>query len=70
MAGSSPPATTRPPKRTQPSTTTEEARRALALPTEFTFQERPKIPEQVPRSQTGNSARRERRRTRGGRTAR
>ncbi|WP_280518058.1 hypothetical protein [Streptomyces ambofaciens] len=44
MAGSSPPATTRPPKRTGPSTT-EEALRALALATEFTFQERPKIPE-------------------------
>ncbi|MGW1507349.1 hypothetical protein ACWCQW_55000 [Streptomyces mirabilis] len=34
-------------QRTQPSTTTEEARRVLALATEFTFQECPKIPEQV-----------------------
>jgi hypothetical protein len=56
-------------QRTQPSTTTEEARRALALATEFTFQERPKIPEQVPGSQSGNPARREHRRTRNGRTA-
>ncbi|MFJ9588683.1 hypothetical protein [Streptomyces acidicola] len=57
-------------QRNQPSTTTKEARRALAHATEFTFQERPKIPEQVQRSQSGNPARRERRRTRGGRTAR
>nr|WTB28556.1 hypothetical protein OG781_02325 [Streptomyces sp. NBC_00830] len=57
-------------ERTQPSTTTEEARRALALATEFTFQERPKIPEQVQRSQTGNPPKRERQRTRGGRPAR
>ncbi|MFD7282721.1 hypothetical protein ACFV80_38340 [Streptomyces sp. NPDC059862] len=55
-------------QRNQPSTTTDEARRALALATEFTFQERPKVPEQIPRSQSGNPARRERRRTRGGRT--
>ncbi|MEU9575560.1 hypothetical protein AB0D62_38190 [Streptomyces massasporeus] len=40
-------------KRTQPSTTSEESR-ALGLATEFTFQERPSIPEQVPRSQSGN----------------
>jgi hypothetical protein len=37
----------------QPSTTTEPARRALTLATEFTYQVRHKIPEQVPRSQTG-----------------
>ncbi|MBA2811428.1 hypothetical protein E0500_029780 [Streptomyces sp. KM273126] len=41
-------------QRNQPSTTTREARPALALATEFTFQERPKIPEQVQRSQSGN----------------
>ncbi|MBK3569169.1 hypothetical protein [Streptomyces sp. MBT62] len=57
-------------QRNQPSTTTEEARRALALATEFTFQEQPKIPRQVSRSQTGNPARRERRRTRGDRADR
>lgn len=38
-------------QRNQPSTTTEEARRALAPATEFTFQARPKIPEQVSRSE-------------------
>ncbi|MFE4922360.1 hypothetical protein [Streptomyces sp. NPDC056661] len=54
----------------QPSATTEEARRALALATEFTYQERPEIPEQVPRSRSGTPARRVRRRTRGGSTAR
>ncbi|MFJ9359413.1 hypothetical protein [Streptomyces mirabilis] len=51
-------------ERNQPSTTAEEARRALTLATEFTYQERPEFPRQVPRSQTGNPPRRERRRTR------
>ncbi|MFE6176108.1 hypothetical protein [Streptomyces sp. NPDC056464] len=50
-------------QRNQPSTTAEEAGRALALATEFTFQERPKIPEQVPGSQSGNPTRHERRRS-------
>ncbi|MEV7393455.1 hypothetical protein [Streptomyces sp. NPDC091215] len=54
-------------ERDQPSPTTEEARRALVLATEFTYQERPETPRQVPRSQTGNPLRRERRRTRAGR---
>ncbi|MFF2465707.1 hypothetical protein [Streptomyces mirabilis] len=49
--------------------TTESARRALALATEFTYQERPKISEQIQRSQTGNPSQRERRRNRGGRPA-
>lgn len=53
----------------QPSTTPEEARRALALATEFTFQERPMIPEQVPRSSPGTWSD-ESRRSRGGQTAR
>lgn len=48
-------------ERSQPSTTTEEARRALALATEFTYQQRPEIPWQVQRSQTGNRSQRERR---------
>ncbi|MFC9916740.1 hypothetical protein [Streptomyces sp. NPDC127197] len=39
--------------RNQPSATTEEARRALAPATEFTFRERPKIPEQIRRSSLG-----------------
>ncbi|WP_328891936.1 hypothetical protein [Streptomyces sp. NBC_00316] len=56
-------------ERKQPPTTTEEARRALALATEFTYQERPKIPEQVSHSRTGNPPRHERRRTRGGHPA-
>ncbi|WP_406499322.1 hypothetical protein OHB06_00805 [Streptomyces sp. NBC_01604] len=57
-------------QRNQPSTTTEDAHQALALATEFTYQERLKIPEQVPRSQPANPSRRERRRTRSGRPAR
>lgn len=56
-------------ERNQPSTTTEEARRALALATEFTYQQRPAVPRQVERSQSGNRAQRGRRRTRGGRSA-
>ncbi|MFI2353027.1 hypothetical protein ACH492_39905 [Streptomyces sp. NPDC019443] len=54
-------------ERNRPSTTTEEACRALALATEFTYQQRPEIPRQVQRSQTGNRPERERRRTRSGR---
>ncbi|MFB7999789.1 hypothetical protein ACFC4G_44270 [Streptomyces sp. NPDC056002] len=57
-------------ERNRPSTTTEAARQALAKATEFTFQERPKIPEQTRRSQTGNPQDRGRRRTRAGRPAR
>ena len=43
---------------------TDEARRALVLVTEFTYQARPKIPEQTSRSRTGNPLPRQRRRTR------
>jgi hypothetical protein len=41
-------------ERNQPSTTTDGARQALALATEFTHQERPEIPPQILRSQIGN----------------
>ncbi|MFI0967765.1 hypothetical protein ACH4S8_41340 [Streptomyces sp. NPDC021080] len=50
-------------QRNRPSINTEEARRALAPATESTFQEWPKTPERGRRSQSGNSPRRERRRT-------
>ncbi|MFC9615552.1 hypothetical protein [Streptomyces sp. NPDC056938] len=55
--------------RNEPSTTNEAARQALTKATEFTFQERPKIPEQIRRSQAGNPRDRVRRRTRAGRPA-
>ncbi|MFF8848158.1 hypothetical protein ACF08N_36705 [Streptomyces sp. NPDC015127] len=49
-------------ERNQPSATTDDARQALALATEFTYDERPNIPRQAQRSQTGNPSGRERRR--------
>ncbi|MFE5084437.1 hypothetical protein [Streptomyces mirabilis] len=39
-------------ERNQPSTTTDESRRTLALANEFTYQERPEMPRQLARSQT------------------
>lgn len=57
-------------ERNRPTTTTDEARRALAAATEFIHRPRPTIPRQTARSQTGTPARRTRRRTRGGRPTR
>ncbi|WP_328373462.1 hypothetical protein OG800_50350 (plasmid) [Streptomyces sp. NBC_00445] len=52
------------------STTTEEARQALALATEFALQERANIPEHILDSQTGNPARHDPPRRRAGRADR
>ncbi|MFG2525362.1 hypothetical protein, partial [Streptomyces sp. NPDC048527] len=54
-------------EKNQPSTTTDEARQALALAAEFVYRPRPTLPRQAARSQTGIPERRPRRRTRGGR---
>ncbi|WP_329167382.1 hypothetical protein OHB49_44905 (plasmid) [Streptomyces sp. NBC_01717] len=49
-------------ERKQPATTTDEARRALMLATEFTYQAQPEIPEQPSGSQTGDPMPHQRRR--------